>query len=878
MNHKLSALVVHDNPDGVDLTMHDLRRAAPSTFRIRFASGVSEALAALKKSAIDVVLLDMGLSGSKGMDALRGLVGFAPKVPVVVLTSQKDEGAGEAAIQEGAEDCLVKEPFPGRFLWKALRIVVARRRLREVVRRSDRFAQAVLDGMSDNIAILDESGKILMVNRAWREFARANLGAEAHVCEGANYLAVCDTATGASSEGAGEMAAAIRAVIAGRQPTFAMEYPCHSPDEERWFVAQVNPLSGDGPHRAVIAHKNVTERKQAEEKLRISEKVYRSIVEDQTEVICRFRADGTIIYANDVYARLFGKRPEALIGKKWQALAFHEDVAHIEAQLAGLSPSNPVVVIENRVFSATGETRWMQFVNRAIYDEDSQLTELQAVGRDITERKRVEQELHRSQTELLAVYEHAPFMLCLLDGERRIVFANHSFLSYEGMPREGCFFKIASGVLGCCAAQNDLCGAVRGRDECETCKLRYAIAHTFETGESHHNVEHTIRILQQGKWREVTWLASTARISAEGGLRVLLALQDITEYRKAETELRVSEARLRALYENSLVGILFTSPDGRVFNANPAARRLLGRTEAEIRRLGRSGLLDQEDPNLPLLMAERASTGTVQGMLTYIRGDGTRFPADTASVVFDTPEGPRTCTIIQDVSERESAAERIRDFSRRVLSIREEEKHGLSAALHHDVGSMSVGVGARLQAAEEDLRAGKPQEASGHLKEGRQLFDEAVQRLKALAMELRPPDLDILGLPVALRQHFAQVRRIAPFRITFTDATHDAIIEPDVETDLFRVAQECLNNIMKHAEASQVLVRLAVGKKGIRLTIADDGVGFNPVLVLDGPGGGMGLRAVREMVRAHGGELVTHSIPGKGTRIVAIFPLERTGT
>lgn len=876
MSQRLSVLFVHDNPDEVDLITYDLPRVAPSTFTIKYASGLAKALTELSQGAFDVILLDLGLSCNEGLDTLRELVRVAPQAPVVVLTPSEDEAVGKAAIQEGAEDYWVQESFTGKLLANLLRFVVEHRRLREAGQRSERFAQVALDGISDNIAIIDEAGNILMVNRAWREFARANQGNEAHVCEGANYLAVCDTATGASSEGAAEMAAAIRAVISGRQQSFAMEYPCHSPDEERWFVAQLNPFSDDGPHRVIIAHKSVTERKQAEEKLRISEAVYRSIVEDQTEVICRFQADGTIIYANEVYARLFGKRTEEIIGRKWQPLAFHEDLTHIEAQLARLSPSDPVVVIENRVFTTDGEMRWMQFVNRAIYDEVGQFTEIQAVGRDITERKRVEEELHRNQTELLAVYDHAPFMLCLLDEEHRVVFANHSFLSYEGMPRAGCFFQIASGVLRCCGALNESCGPVRGPDKCETCKLRYAIDHTFETGQSHRNIEHSIRILQHGEWREVTWLVSTARIPSESGPRVLLALQDITDYRKAEAELRVSEARLRALYENSLVGILFTAPDGRVFSANPAACRMLGRTEEEICRLGRLGLLDKDDPNLAAILSERARTGSVQGTLTYMRGDGTRFPADTASVVFNTPEGPRTCTIIQDVSERETAAARIQDFSHRLLGIREEEKRRLSAGLHHDVGSMSVGVGARLQAAEEDLRAGKSQEALADLQECRQLFNEAVQRLKALAMELRPPDLDILGLPVALRQHFAQIRRIAPFRITFTDATHKTIIEADVETALFRVAQECLNNVMKHAEASQVRVGLSVGKKGIRLSIADDGAGFDPTVVLERPGGGMGLRAVQEMVRANGGELTIHSEPGRGTRIQALFPLGGT--
>jgi two-component system, NarL family, sensor histidine kinase UhpB len=729
MHQEVTVLVVENNPTDVDLILKALSNSTPSTFRIELASRLSEALTRLKDDHVDVVLLDLELPGSQGLNTFRAVRSAAPRTPIVVLVSRENEAIGHAALRLGARDYVVKGAVSELALWRAFTLAIRCQRALEALEDSEDFGRAALDGLSDHIAILDESGFILMVNRAWREFAKANLGDVANVCEGASYLGVCDAAVGESSEGAREMAQAIRAVLAGEERSFALEYPCHSPDQERWFAARLNPVSAAGPHRAIIAHENITERKHAEEKLRASEGLYRAVVEDQTEVICRFKADGTLMFVNEVYCRFFGKEADDLIGKKWQPLAFAEDLPHIEAQVSTLSPSNPVSVIENRVHSATGEVHWMQFVNRAFYDWEGHLAEIQSVGRDITERKR------------------------------------------------------------------------------------------------------------------------------------------------AEADLTASEARLRALYENSLVGIMFTAPDGRIFNANPAACRILGRTEEEIRKLGRFGLLDPQDPNLAALVAQRARAGTVQGTVTFIRRDGTRFPADTASVIFETSEGPRTCTIIQDVTEREATAEQIRDFSRRLLSIREEEKHRLSAALHHDVGSMSVGVGARLQAAEEDLRAGKPQQAIAALKECRRLFDESVQWLKALAMELRPPDLDILGLPVALRQHFALVTRNTPLHIIFTEATRSVAIESEIETALFRIAQECLNNVIKHAEASRVRVRIAIGKRGLQLSIADDGKGFDPDPAAGRASEGMGLRAVREMMRAHGGELIVDSAPGKGTKIRAVFPL-----
>jgi len=138
--------------------------------------------------------------------------------------------------------------------------------------------------------------------------------------------------------------------------------------------------------------RDISERKCMEEALRASEERYRAVLEDQTEVISRFLADGTLTFVNDVYCRFFGRSREDLLGKKWQPHALAEDVKAIEGKLAGLSPDNPVVVVENRVYSSRGHVHWMQFSNRGFFDTAGILLEIQSVGRDITELKRAEEE------------------------------------------------------------------------------------------------------------------------------------------------------------------------------------------------------------------------------------------------------------------------------------------------------------------------------------------------------------------------------------------------------------------------------------------------------------------------------------------------------
>jgi PAS domain S-box-containing protein len=130
--------------------------------------------------------------------------------------------------------------------------------------------------------------------------------------------------------------------------------------------------------------------------LRASEARYRAVVEDQTETINRLKPDGTLTFVNEVFCRFFGCRREQVLGKTWHPMAVPEDLPAIEAQLRSLSPTHPVVVIENRVYSGAGKIHWMQFVNRGFFDAQNQLLEIQCVGRDITERKLAEQRLNEA--------------------------------------------------------------------------------------------------------------------------------------------------------------------------------------------------------------------------------------------------------------------------------------------------------------------------------------------------------------------------------------------------------------------------------------------------------------------------------------------------
>src|SRR3712207_2238292 len=192
-------------------------------------------------------------------------------------------------------------------------------RKKETQRSEER--QRTLDSLSAHIAIIDESGTIVAVNKAWRRFAQASGVAEQNYAEGVNYLRVCDSAAGAYSEEAAPFAEGIRSILSGRREKFELEYPCHSPSERRWFIARVTPFAGGGSSGAVVAHENITERKLAEEALRESEATLNSILNNLAEGVLVADSRGHVVFVNSaarVMLGVTGRQPLDQLPDPWE--------------------------------------------------------------------------------------------------------------------------------------------------------------------------------------------------------------------------------------------------------------------------------------------------------------------------------------------------------------------------------------------------------------------------------------------------------------------------------------------------------------------------------------------------------------------------------
>jgi PAS domain S-box-containing protein len=284
---------------------------------------------------------------------------------------------------------------------------------------SEAFKTAILDAMTAHVAVLDHDGIIVAVNESWRRFARANgtepWKAPEHIHVGVNYLDIGRSSNDNSAASAQDAREGIRAVLDGQLPSFSLEYPCHTPIQQRWFLMIVTPL-GDSRRGAVIAHTDITDLKLARQVLERHQEQLERLVDQRTaelrdaqtkyRTVADFTYDwetwnddaGHWLYCSPSCERITGYRAEEFLARP----ALYVEIAH-EADRAALQAHllegehNGVCDLEFRIHHKNGELRWIEHLCQPVKDAAGQSLGRRASNRDITERKRADKSLRQAR-------------------------------------------------------------------------------------------------------------------------------------------------------------------------------------------------------------------------------------------------------------------------------------------------------------------------------------------------------------------------------------------------------------------------------------------------------------------------------------------------
>ena len=226
--------------------------------------------------------------------------------------------------------------------------------------------------------------------------------------------------------------------------------------------------------------------------------------------------------------------------------------------------------------------------------------------------------------------------------------------------------------------------------------------------------------------------------------------------------------------------------------------------------------------------------------------------------------------MLLNVSDARVADAKLRNLARQVVKSQEDERAHLSRELHDSTSQTLVSIKLLLESAASQL--GREQTPAA-LQRAIQRLGDALHEVRRISHRLRPAELDTLGLPAALDDLAEEFNQHGRVRVVLRLWGEADPLPDEVNTVLFRVVQESLTNIEKHAGATRVQVRLIFHAGGLRLRIVDDGIGFDVPAIRIDPRRGIGLRNMRERVESIGGHFTIDSRPGR-TAVLAILPGE----
>lgn len=366
-------------------------------------------------------------------------------------------------------------------------------------------------------------------------------------------------------------------------------------------------------------------------------------------------------------------------------------------------------------------------------------------------------------------------------------------------------------------------------------------------------------------------------------------VQDITGREQAETALRASEDRFRRILEQMDEGYYEVDLTGTLTFINPSLSRILGYPPQEL--IGANNRQFTDAPtakHIYQVFNNVFRTGEPARLeVEIVRKDGARrtisasvqlmrneagVPSGFRGLQYDITEGK------QAEQKQHESTRQLEILSRRLLVAQEDERRNVARELHDEIGQLLTVVKLDLQTV---LRQPGTVALAPALKEGMASIDRVVARVRDLSLDLRPSMLDDLGLLPALRwlvqrqaQHLGAGTEV---KLSLPPAL--ARLPGEIETACFRIAQEALTNALRHANAHRIEVKLETSAKMWRLTVSDDGAGFDVAagLQADVAGGGFGLLGMRERAELVGGEFRLDSAPGRGTTVEALFPILETG-
>lgn len=992
----IHVLLIEDNPGDIRLVRELFAQTRDGQFTLAHVGRLDAGIRCLSESLIDVILLDLSLPDSQGIETLIRMHAAAHGIPIVLMTGLEDEELGLHLIQAGAQDYLIKGQASAPLLARALTYAVGRKRLEEELREQTRFLQSVLNSMADGVVMADETGTF----RVWNPAAEHILGSGPAKKTAGQWsdeytIFLPDKVTPCPAQDI-PLARAIRGESVTGATLFLKR---RSQRDDLWLDVSARPLRDEMGliKGGVVVFRDISETRRIDDALRDSQERYRLLVTKANDIIYRTDASGRFTFVNPVAMRIMKYTEPELLGRRFIELIHpqHQPAAErfYGRQFVRQQPST---YYEFLALAKDGSEVWIG-QNVQVLLEEGIVIGFQAVARDITERKRAEEALQESEERLRSIVQSTGDAIILMDTRGNVAFWNSG----------------AEKIFGYTARE------IFGQPVTRIIPERFREAHLQGVA----RVAAAGRLTMQADMFELVGLRrdgtefplefSLAAWTTRSKLFITGIIRDISERRQAEAALRESEERFRRIMENSPALIFIKDVEGRYLQTNRQFETIFRLTPSEI--VGKTDLdvfppeqaaafrandcrvleagtpmefeevaIHDDGPHtslvvkFPLLDAQgrcyalcgiatditdrkRAeeerqklakdrlllleSTGEGiygldrQGRCTFInsaasrmlgyspeellgqdmherihhflrdgaaylrprchihetlvdgkgrkiddevywRKDGTSFPVEYSSFpVIEQDLVTGAVVVFLDITDRKRAEQQLtashdqlRKLTARLESVREEERILIAREIHDELGQALTGVKLELSLLRDQLPDVSPT-VHTRLESISGLVDATIQSVRRIATDLRPIVLDQLGLIPAIEWQTQEFQSRTGIQCRLDIYLRSAPLSQTASTAMFRIFQEILTNVVRHAKASVVQITLQEQAGGLVLEVHDNGRGITDAELADAQS--LGLVGMRERALLLGGNITFAGNTGSGTTVRVRIPLEQ---
>ena len=633
---------------------------------------------------------------------------------------------------------------------------------------------------------------------------------------------------------------------------------------------ELGQLSSAFDEMAQVLEKREADRQRAEQELRHSEERFRALVQNSTDVIGITDAQGIILYRSPTLQNSLGYEASEARGRSIAYYFWPEDLARAQARLAELVKSPGAIHWdEYRLRHHDGSCRFIECTS-SNYLHDPAIGGIVFNYRDITKRKQAEAALRESEERMRLATEATGVGIWEWNViTNRICWDAQMFRIYGIAPTK-------DGAV----EYSDWSGSVLPEE------LRQQEERLQDTvrrlGRSFR--EFRIRRRDDRECRHIQ-AVETVRTNAQGQAEWVVGTNlDITEGKQAEEELRGNEVRLRSVVESTADGLLVVDRSGGVIIQNSRFGEMW-RIPSELLASGDDNALlahvvgQLSDPEA-FLARVRALYGTDAEDMDELRfKDGRVFERYSRPLVLQGAVMGRVWSF-RNVTERKQAeakrkaySRKLQVLSRRLVEAQETERRNIARELHDEIGQALTVMQLNLQAM---LQSPGTDALTPRLNESLTVVERVLEQVQDISLNLRPSMLDDLGLEPALVWLTNRQAELAGLKGEVQADALEQRLDPAVETECFRIAQEALTNVVRHAQAKAVTVELRKEDGQIHLRVRDDGIGFDVAAIREKAvrGASLGVLSMEERAALAGGGLELTSIPGQGTEVHAWFPLK----